>query len=311
MYANYFNFSAMPFSLLPDSDFLFLSRRHEKVINMLDFGITTQTGFIVITGDVGAGKTTILRRFIRNTPSDISLGMITNPSASFGSLMKWVAHAFDLKVSGQDSSTIYDSFVSFLLAQYAKGKRAVLIIDEAQNMKADMLEELRMLSNVNNEKDQLLQMVLVGQPELLETLKRDDLRQFVQRVGVHCHLEPLNAQETYSYIQHRLKQAGGRSDLFDTEACAGIHHFSYGVPRLINLLCDQALVYVFSEDQVKVDLKTVAEVVQDRMKSGLCSFRPLAKHWNIFSLGVEMKGIIAEMLGGTAPVPSKSADAQP
>lgn len=135
----------------------------------------------------------------------------------------------------------------------------------------------------------------MGQPELLETLKGANLRQFVQRIGVHCHLEPLSPPETEAYIKHRLAVVGGRSDLFDQEACAGIHHFSYGVPRIINLLCDHALVYAFSEDEIKVDLKTVAEVVQDRARSGLSAFRPLPAHWNIFSLSVEMKGILEAM----------------
>lgn len=295
MYANYFNFSEMPFSLLPDCAFLYPSRKHEKVINMLDYGLASQTGFVVITGEVGAGKTTLLRTLVKKDHPSLILGMITNPSPSFGSLMKWVVHAFDIKTTAQDTPALYDAFVTFLIQRYGQGKRAVLIIDEAQNMKADMLEELRMLSNVNNEKDQLLQIILVGQPELLETLKRNELRQFVQRISVHCNLDPLSPPETAAYIKHRIHVVGGRDDLFETEALAAAHHFSFGVPRLINLLCDQSLVYAFSEDATKIDLKTVMEVVKDRAKSGLSAFRPLPPHTNIFSLSNELKGVVAEM----------------
>jgi len=295
MYANYFNFSSMPFSLLPDCDFLYPSRRHQKVINMLEYGLLTETGFIVITGEVGAGKTTILRRFLKTDNPSIQLGMITNPSASFGSLLKWVVHAFAIETTAQDPALLYDAFVAFLLKLYGTGKRAVLVIDEAQNMKADMLEELRMLSNVNNEKDQLLQIILVGQPELMETLKREDLRQFVQRIGVHCHLDPLSPPETAAYILHRLHHVGGREDLFDAEALAALHHFSYGIPRLINLLCDLSLVYAFSEDATKIDLKTVMDAAKDRAKSGLSAFRPLSDNASLFALSLEIKPLLAAM----------------
>ncbi|MDD2325606.1 MAG: AAA family ATPase [Alphaproteobacteria bacterium] len=295
MYANYFNFSEMPFSLLPDCAFLYPSRKHEKVINMLDYGLASQTGFVVITGEVGAGKTTLLRTLVKKDHPSLILGMITNPSPSFGSLMKWVVHAFDIKTTAQDTPALYDAFVTFLIQRYGQGKRAVLIIDEAQNMKADMLEELRMLSNVNNEKDQLLQIIMVGQPELLETLKGDNLRQFVQRIGVHCHLDPLSPAETAAYIRHRLHHVGGREDLFDNEALAAVYHLTFGIPRLINLLCDLALVYAFSEDATKIDLKTVMEAVKDRASSGLSAFRALPEHASLYSLSLEIKPHLVEM----------------
>lgn len=282
----------MPFSLLPDADFLYPSQRHQKAINHLEYGIVSQAGFIVLTGEVGTGKTTVLRRYIRSTSPDVTVGVITNPSATFGRLLHWVAQAFDLPTANKDDAALYQDFVAFLLKQYAIGKRAVLIIDEAQNMSPDMLEELRMLSNVNNEKDQLLQVVLVGQPELLEMLKGHALRQFVQRIAVHCHLDALSPSETANYIRHRLNVAGGRPDIFDTEACATVYYFTNGIPRLINMLCDQALVYAFSEDQIRVTPKLIAEVVQDRAASGLSAFTPLPAHWNIFSLTAEVNKVM-------------------
>ncbi len=273
MYEAFYGLSGKPFSLLPDPDFLFMSRRHRRVINLLDYGIVTQAGFIVITGDVGAGKTTVVRRFLKTVGENITVGVIANTSSSLGRLLMWASSAFELPTQGLDDIAVYNRFVDFLVAQYAQGKRTVLIIDEAQNLGLEALEELRMLSNVNNEKDQLLQIILVGQPELLETLKRHDLRQFRQRISVHCHLDPLTPSETAAYIRHRLDVVGGALDLFDDTACAAVHYFTSGVPRLINLLCDQALVYSFSEDHKKISFKTVAEVAADRNKAGLSAFR--------------------------------------
>lgn len=275
MYTEFFGLREMPFSLLPNADFLFPSKRHQRAINHLEYGIVTKAGFIVITGEVGTGKTTILRRYLQTSTPDLTVGVITNPNATFGHLLHWVAQAFDFAEPDKGEAALHQDFISFLLQQYGLGKRAVLIIDEAQNLSAQMLEELRMLSNVNNEKDQLLQVVIVGQPELLETLKRHELRQFVQRVSVHCHLDALTSDETTSYIRHRLCVAGGSPDLFDNEACATVHYFTTGIPRLINMLCDQALVYAFSEDQPKVSAALLREVVHDREKSGLSAFTPL------------------------------------
>lgn len=289
MYESFYGLSGAPFSLLPDADFLFPSRRHRRAMNMLDYGTVTQAGFVVITGEVGAGKTTVLRRFIKSAGDDIALGVITNPSANYAKLLGWVASAFELPSQGQDESTLYHQFVDFLLAQYAKGKRTVLIIDEAQNLDRDRLEELRMLSNVNNEKDNLLQIILVGQPELLETLKNPELSQLVQRVAVHCHLDPLDGEETASYIRHRLGVVGGLPSLFDDQACKVVYYFSGGVPRLINLLCDQALVYAYSEDQQTVSPQTVCDVVKDRAQMGLSPFKAVPDHTTMDQLLLEIE----------------------
>ncbi len=242
-------------------------------MTLLDYSVAAQAGFVVISGEVGAGKTTIVRRFLKNVDSSIVIGAINNPSPSMGRLFEWIAFAFDIKApSGADDTTLYNAVVEFLLAQYAQGKHAILVVDEAQNLSAATLEELRMLSNVNNEGDMLLQIVLVGQPELLHTLKRPELRQFVQRITMHCHLDPLTPAETAAYIRYRLGLVGGSPDLFDDEACAAVYHFTGGVPRLINLLCDQSLVYGFSEDMPRMRFEIVAEVAIDRSSYGLSAF---------------------------------------
>jgi type II secretory pathway predicted ATPase ExeA len=273
MYEAFFGLSGKPFSLLPDADFLFLSKRHRSAVNLLEYGMLSQAGFIVISGEVGAGKTTVIRRYLHTAGPDVTVGVITNSSKGFGRLLSWVAMAFELDHRGRDYVKLYNRFVEFLLAQYAAGKRAVLIIDEAQNLKADTLEELRMLSNVNNEKDQILQVVLVGQPELLDTLKKPELRQFVQRIAVHCNIDPLDLTETAQYIRHRLSVVGGAPSLFPDAACAAVYYFTGGVPRLINLMCDVAMVYAFSEESTEVGIDTIVEAAKDRAQGGLSPFR--------------------------------------
>jgi type II secretory pathway predicted ATPase ExeA len=169
---------------------------------------------------------------------------------------------------------MYQAFMDYIIDQYARGKRTVLIVDEAQNMAAETLEELRMLSNVNADKDQVLQVILVGQKELRETLRRPDLIQFAQRIAVDYHLDPLLAEETPEYIRHRLATAGGDPELFEAEACARIHAASGGVPRLINLLCDTALVYGFAEQAARIGTELVEDVIREKQQGGLFPIQP-------------------------------------
>lgn len=317
MYKSFYGLKGSPFSLLPDADFMYLSRRHRRAISMLDYGIASKAGFVVISGEVGAGKTTIIRQFLKNAGTSVTVGVITNTSVGAGCLLRWIAMAFELNDKGQDDVTLYTQFVDFLLTQFAKGRRTILIVDEAQNFSVGLLEELRMLSNVNNEKDQLLQMILVGQPELLATLKRPELRQFVQRITVHCHLEGLQSRETAEYIRHRLSVVGGAPTLFTNAACAAVHYFTGGVPRLINLLCDQALVYGFAEDVRQITHGTILDVVNDRGAAGLSAFRAVPPDWTAAQLLEELAQDAADGLtpeshdrtAETAPPPQCSAPA--
>jgi general secretion pathway protein A len=275
MYEEFFGLKEMPFSLLPNAGFMFYSKRHRRVINLLEYGILNQSGFMVVSGDVGAGKTTIIRHLLKKLHSSITVGIISNPSQTIGSLRGWIASAFDLDDFGNDELKAHEEFIKFLLQEYARGRSTILIIDEAQNMTPQMLEDLRMLSNINNERDMLLQIILVGQPELLATLKLPELRQFVQRISVHYHLTSLSIADTLGYIRHRLSVVGGTPELFDELSCAAVHYFTFGVPRLINLLCDQAMMYAFAEDERKITFQTVFEVVRDRNSSGLSAFREI------------------------------------
>jgi type II secretory pathway predicted ATPase ExeA len=242
---------------------------------MLEYGLAEQTGYVVLTGEVGTGKTTLLRHLLRSVDNHVLIGLVTNTHSSFGELMKWIMLAFDLDYGEKDAVTQHQIFTDFLIERYAHGQRVVLIVDEAQNLGRDALEQLRMLSNINAESDHLLQLILVGQPELRQLLGSESLRQFVQRISIDYHLRPLDRDDTASYVRHRLETAGGDPDIFDPAALAAVHYFARGLPRLVNSLCDLSLVYAFAEDRPDVDFDTVFSVIETRLQDGLSTFRPL------------------------------------
>ncbi len=268
MYESFYGFREKPFALLPDCGFLYLSGKHRIALTLLEYGLMNQAGFTVISGDIGTGKTTLIRQLLNTLDADIRVGLISNTHQAFGDLMKWIALAFDLPHQGKNKVTLYQDFMDYIIEEYAGGRRTVLIIDEAQNMSTETLEELRMLSNVNADKDQVLQIILIGQRELRDKLQRPELIQFAQRIGVDYHLEPLNERETIDYIHHRCKTAGGSEELFPDEACEQVYRFTNGVPRLINLLCDTSLVYGYAEQRTKIDAELVTDVARDKQKGG-------------------------------------------
>jgi len=269
VYEAFYNLREKPFSLLPDPDFLYLSRKHRMALTMLEYGLANQAGFTVISGGIGTGKTTLIRHLLNNMEQDVTVGLISNTHRSFGELLQWVLLAFNLEHRGKDKVEMYQTFVDFMINEYANRRRTVLIVDEAQNMAPETLEELRMLSNVNADKDQVLQVILVGQQELRDTLRRPDLVQFAQRISVDYHLTPLEANDTAEYIRHRIEVVGGDRDLFEPAACEAVHRHSGGVPRLINLLCDTALVYGFAEQRERIDAGLVEDVVRDKQQGGI------------------------------------------
>jgi len=269
MYEAFYGFKEKPFSMLPDPEFLYLSKKHQAALTLLEYGLLNHVGFCVISGEAGAGKTTILRALLERIEDNVTVGLITNTHQSFGGLLDWVLSAFDLHRPNLTHVEMHQIFMEYLIEEYANGRTVLLIVDEAQNMQPDALEELRMLSNVNSAKDQLMQVVLAGQPALKETLRLPDLMQFAQRIAVDYHLDALNLKETCGYIQHRLLVAGAQKDVFTPAACERIHNYSGGTPRLINLLCETVLVYGFADQQELIDVELVDEMVLERMKDSV------------------------------------------
>lgn len=269
MYEAFYGFREKPFSMLPDPGFLYLSKKHQATLTLLEYGLLNHVGFCVISGEAGAGKTTVLRALLERVDDKVTVGLITNTHQSFGGLLDWVLSAFDLHRPNLTHVEMHQIFMEYLIEEYANNRTVLLIVDEAQNMKADALEELRMLSNVNSDKDQLMQVVLAGQPALKETLRMPELMQFAQRIAVDYHLDALSLKETCGYIQHRLKKAGAIHDVFTPAACARIYTYSGGTPRLINLLCETALVYGFADQKKEIGVELIDEMVQERMKDSV------------------------------------------
>jgi len=277
MYEAFYGFREKPFSILPDPSFLYLGATHTMAYAMLEYGVRNRAGFTVITGEVGCGKTTLLRRLLEELGPELRVGLISNAQQDFGELLQWVLMAFGLDYRARSKVELFDTFQQFLIAEYAQGRRTILIIDEAQNLTPQTLEELRMLSNINADKDQLLQLILVGQPQLRGLLRRPDLLQLAQRVSADYHLKPLSLAETIQYIRHRLKLAGRDAPLFTNEACALLHRVTRGVPRLINIIADTALVYGYAEEAPVIDRRLVYAVVKDKANQGSLQLSHLIK----------------------------------
>ncbi len=271
MYESFYNLKERPFQLLPDPSFLYMSKRHATALTLLQYSIQNRQGFTVITGEVGCGKTTLVNRLLDevDSSSGLKIGLINFTHNSFGEMAEWICMAFGLDYKGKSKVELYDDFVQFLIREYAAGHPVVLIVDEAQNMGVKGLEEVRMLSNVNAQKEYLLHLILVGQPELGELLRKPELRQLTQRVSVAYNLTPFKSAEVAAYIRHRMTIAGGSPDTFTVDAIRLIAAASDGIPRLVNTLCDLALVYGFSEGRERIEAATVRSVLRDRVRMGL------------------------------------------
>jgi len=292
MYERYYGLNEKPFSLLPDPSFLYMTRAHTMALTMLEYSLRNESaGICVISGEIGSGKTTLIRKLLNMIDTDFAIGLLTNTHSSFGSLMQWVSMTFELDYKNKEPVELYENFVKFVIAQYAQGKRTVLIIDEAQNLSHEALEELRMLSNINADKNNILQLILVGQPQLRETLTLEKLQQLNQRITASFHLNKLNQKDSCAYIQHRLKTAGGNSELISDLARKAIWYHSRGIPRIINTLCDTALVYAFAEQKSQVDINLVSQVISDRKDNGFYGDKEDLPD-NVMHLDENMKDII-------------------
>lgn len=269
MYEQHFGLREKPFALSPDPSFLFPSRRHSFGLMALKYGLANDASFALLTGEVGSGKSLLVHKLLGELGPTYRPGLVDNTSPGSGNVLQWICVAFGLEHEGRSAAGQYQSFITFLKAVKAAGERAVLIVDEAQNLGMPQLEELRVLSNVNVSRQLVLQIVLVGQPELRTLLQQPQLRQFAQRIGSEYHLAGLSQKEVHEYVQHRLQCAGGDAGLISQEAADIAWQASGGIPRLINQLCDQALVYAMGDDSPGVAASTMQAVVADRVAGGL------------------------------------------
>ncbi len=269
MYEEFYGLSEKPFSIQPDPSFLYWGRGHRLAYAMLEYGVVNQAGISVITGEVGCGKTTLIHRLLDQLSDTHTVALLSNIQSGRGELLSWVLMGFGEPYAGKTHVEMFAQLQSFFIREYAKGKRVVLIIDEAQNLSVDMLEELRMLSNINAGKDQLLQLILVGQPQLKDLLSRPDMLQLAQRIGSDFHLTPLSREEVHGYIETRLTIAGARRDIFSPKAMDAIAEQSRGVPRVINIIADTALVYAFSAHDATVSEDVVRTVIRDKLDYGV------------------------------------------
>lgn len=265
MYEAFYGLSSRPFQLNPDPAFFFGSKQHRRAKAYLEYGVSRNEGFIVITGDIGAGKTTVLRALIDGLHgSNVITGHLVTTQLGAEDTLRMVGAAFGFRVKDVPKSELLITLEAFLISQTSKGKRCLLIVDEAQNLTPRAVEELRMLSNFQFGNQALLQSFLVGQPEFREILRRPEMEQFRQRVAATCHIGPLDADETHAYIEHRLKCAGGADKpSFDAAAFEGIYQASGGVPRRINSVCDRLLLLGFLGGRTHLTADDVAEVVKE------------------------------------------------
>jgi general secretion pathway protein A len=268
MYEAFYGLREKPFSILPDPDLIYWGQNHRLAFAMLEFGVMNSAGFTVITGEIGSGKTTLIRHLLSRLDPKIAVGLISNTPRGTDGLLTWVMMSLNKPFEGS-YPTLFRNFQQFLYEEHNKGRRVILIVDEAQNLGLETLEELRMLSNINADKNQYLQIILVGQPQLKDMLRTPQLVQFAQRVSSDFHLRALNAEEVIQYIDHRLSAVGSTTQLFSDEACIRIAKASRGIPRTINVLCDIALVYGFAMNAQSITVDIVNSVIENKDRFGV------------------------------------------
>ena len=264
VYLDYYGLTEPPFDITPNPRFLFYSGKHREAFNHLLYGIRERKGFVQMTGEVGAGKTTLCRAMLEQLDGHYSTALILNPILSAGELVKAIALEFGLQVQGLDRLDTIGVINQFLLQQVEHGKESVLIIDEAQDLTDELLEQVRLLSNLETDNRKLLQIILFGQPELRERLNHHRLRQLRQRITVRYHLSPLNRYEVTRYVQHRLHISGGNGTPYFTRlALWRVHRYSKGIPRLVNAVCDKALLAGFVQQQDRIGFRMVGQAVRE------------------------------------------------
>ena len=266
MYESFYQLKAKPFALLPDSSFLYQGTEHQAAYSLLEYGILSEAPFMVLTGDPGVGKTSLLQKLIAEHGARHKIGLVTNARYDIEQLLPWILLSLGLSTKRLDPIEAYHLFSEFLSQESKRSRRVILVIDEAQSLGAELLEELRLLSNMNDGRTLRLQILLSGQPDLYTLLQRIDMTQFAQRIVVDYHLKPLSETDTANCIRHRLHVAGGRPTLFTDQACVLVHRLSQGNPRLINQVADITLTYGYAEQARTITAKLVAQAAIDRIK---------------------------------------------
>jgi len=265
MYEKFYGFKEKPFNITPDSRFFYPSPKHSEALDRLYYAITERRGFVVITGEIGAGKTTVCRALLNKLDDKTNVAMITNTNLNAKELIIAILEDLQIPYTPGTKVKLLCQLNDYLLTKLNEDINIVLIIDEAQNLKPMVLEEIRMLSNLETETEKLIQIILLGQPELRQRLRLKSLEQFKQRIAIHYHLDFLNSEETANYIQHRISVAAqnGPKNIFTNEALKSIYTYSRGVPRLINLICDHALLSGFVEEKNIIGVDIIDEVIKE------------------------------------------------
>ncbi len=266
MYKRFYNLQRNPFEITPDPSFLFPTTRHNEALASLYYGVTAHRGFVVLTGEVGTGKTLILRSLLGLLQRrDVAFALIFNPTLSPLEFMRYIALDFGLTVAGKAKDELVHGLNGFLLHRHQKGLTTMLVVDEAHHLSAEILEEIRLLTNLETSQQKLLQIILAGQPELDQKLDSHELRQLKQRVALRCHLDPLSANETKEYMRRRLQIAGaaGAVDIFSGPAIEAVFHHSRGIPRLVNTVCENALLVGYAKHAATITSEIIDGVAQD------------------------------------------------
>jgi general secretion pathway protein A len=263
MYLDYFSLKEYPFNVTPDPRFLYFSRQHREAYTHLMYGITQRRGFIELTGEVGSGKTTLCRAVLDDLDESVATALILNPCLTDSQLLRAVLNDFGLEPKGRDRLKYVETLNEFLLARHSEGKNVAIFIDEAQDLSPQVMEQVRLLSNLETDQHKLMQIILCGQPELKERLSRPDLRQLRQRITVRYHISPLSTEDTWMYVRHRLAVAGADDSLvFEADAIREVHSYSKGTPRLINTICDNALLAGYVRRTRTIDAACVRTAIE-------------------------------------------------
>lgn len=269
MYEAFYGLTERPFNSVPDPDYIYWTENHALAFAMLNHGLVGRAPITVVTGAIGAGKTTLLRQLLRDAPEALDIGLVSNMQAARGQLLQWAMMALGQQSGDEPYVALFQRFQDYLISRYAEGRSVVLIFDEAQNLAVEQLEELRMLSNINADKDQLLQLMLVGQPELRAILSRPELKQFSQRISSDFHLTAMEERDVAPYIDHRLSIAGAAWRIFPEGTCRLVHAATAGVPRLINILCDLCLIYGYAAEQKVIAESLLREFLESAHRRGI------------------------------------------